>query len=198
MTHIENSDDEMALALSGTKMRTTIPVLIALGSNLGDSEQILRKAIVRLSTLSEAPLKQSSFWRTEPIGCPSDSPPFLNAVVMLFLRPEATPEGLLDTLNSLEREFGRVLAQQINEPRLLDLDIIAFGNCVISTPRLTIPHPRAPQRAFVLAPLAELVPDLILPGQTLNVRELLKQTGRAGVQIEFPHAKNAMSLEPGR
>jgi 2-amino-4-hydroxy-6-hydroxymethyldihydropteridine diphosphokinase len=88
----------------------------------------------------------------------------------------------LEKLQALEKQFGRRPRQVRNEPRLLDLDLIAFGAEVRDTPRLTLPHPRAHQRRFVLAPLAELAPALILPGQTRSVRQLLK-TLRTAEQV---------------
>jgi 2-amino-4-hydroxy-6-hydroxymethyldihydropteridine diphosphokinase len=88
-------------------------------------------------------------------------------------RPNATPETLLAELQAIAPAFGRRPKQIINEPRPLDLDLIAFRQEPRATPALTLPHPRAHQRAFVLAPLAEIAPDLRLPGQTATVRELL-------------------------
>ena len=147
--------------------------IIALGSNLGDSETILRRAMERLATFSTAPLLASSLWRTTPVNCPPDSPPFVNAVVGLAPKPDETPESLLDELQRLEKEFGRMPKKILNESRRLDLDLIAFGGETRNSPSLTLPHPRAHQRRFVLHPLSEIAPDLILPGQTKTVAELL-------------------------
>ena len=147
--------------------------IIALGSNLGDSPAILREALRRLREDSDEPLVISSFWQSTPVDCPPGSPPFVNAVAGLIPRPEETPETLLGKLQALEREFGRQPKQVLNEARPLDLDLIAFGAEVRSTPRLTLPHPRAHQRRFVLEPLHEIAPSLVLPGQTANVSTLL-------------------------
>ena len=98
---------------------------------------------------------------------------FANAAVSLIPRPEETPESLLEKLQGLEREFGRQPKLVSNESRPLDLDLIAFGMQTRSTPQLTLPHSRAHQRRFVLQPLSEFAPELILPGQTRPVRELL-------------------------
>jgi 2-amino-4-hydroxy-6-hydroxymethyldihydropteridine diphosphokinase len=84
-----------------------------------------------------------------------------------------TPESLLANLQGLEKEFGRQPKVAPNEPRSLDLDLIAFGAEVRSTPRLTLPHPRAHLRRFVLEPLNEIASDLLLPGQTTPIRQLL-------------------------
>jgi 2-amino-4-hydroxy-6-hydroxymethyldihydropteridine diphosphokinase len=148
---------------------------IALGSNIGDSAGILRQAIARLQSFSSEPILQSSLWQTTPVDCPPGSPGFVNAIVGLHPRPEETPESLLAKLQSLEREFGRAPKNIRNEPRALDLDLIAFGHEVRNTAALTLPHPRAHQRRFVLAPLCEIAPDLILPGKTKSVRQLLAE-----------------------
>ncbi len=145
---------------------------IALGSNLGDSVQILTEAMKRLAELSAQPLLRSSLWATSPVDCPPGSPDFVNALVGLVPLPDETPESLLVKLQALEKEFGRRPKMVMNEPRPLDLDIIAFGQEVWNTAALTLPHPRADTRQFVLAPLAEIAPELILPGQTKTVAEL--------------------------
>jgi 2-amino-4-hydroxy-6-hydroxymethyldihydropteridine diphosphokinase len=147
---------------------------VALGSNLGDSVAVLRRAVQRLQSLSDQPLRRSSLWQSTPADCPPNSPLFVNAVVGLVPRSSETPESLLKKLQALEKEFGRHPKQVRNEPRLLDLDLVAFGAEVRDTPSLSLPHPRAHQRRFVLEPLAELAPALILPGQTRSVRQLLK------------------------
>jgi 2-amino-4-hydroxy-6-hydroxymethyldihydropteridine diphosphokinase len=146
---------------------------IALGSNLGDSPATVRRALRRLEALSAAPLLRSSLWRSSPVDCPSGSPPFVNAVAGLTPQPGETPETLLAKLQALEKEFGRQPRQVRNEPRPLDLDLLAFGGETRATPALTLPHPRAHQRRFVLAPLAELAPDLVLPGQSQSMAALL-------------------------
>lgn len=146
---------------------------IALGSNLGDSQKILRAALARLQSFSNEPLLKSSLWQTSPVDCPPDSPKFLNAVVALVPRAGETPESLLVKLHALEKEFGRPAKTIHNEPRPLDLDLIAFGSEVRSSPQLTLPHPRAHERRFVLQPLSEIAPDLVLPGQVRTVAELL-------------------------
>lgn len=148
---------------------------VALGSNLGDSVQILRQAMDRLEALSARPLLRSSLWLTSPVDCAPGTPPFVNAVVGLTPRPGETPESLWQALQALEQEFGRPAQHRRHEPRSLDLDLIAFGPVVQSGPGLTLPHPRAHQRRFVLAPLAEVAPDLVLPLQRRTVRQLLAE-----------------------
>ena len=148
--------------------------LIALGSNLGDSVALLHEAFARLEKLSAAPLHKSSLWQTTPVDCPPGSPPFVNAAVALTPLPGETPESLLVKLQALEKEFGRQPKVVMNEPRPLDLDLIAFGGEVRSGPELILPHPRAHLRRFVLQPLSEIAPEFVLPGQTMTVRKLLE------------------------
>jgi 2-amino-4-hydroxy-6-hydroxymethyldihydropteridine diphosphokinase len=152
---------------------------IALGSNLGDSRRILGEAMSRLQKLSDEPLLHSSLWETAPVDCPPGSPKFLNAVVGLIPRGGETPESLHAQLQALEKEFGRQPKKVLNEPRPLDLDLIAFGAEIRQTAALVLPHPRATQRRFVLQPLAEIAPDLVLPGQTKPVSALLAELSSA-------------------
>jgi 2-amino-4-hydroxy-6-hydroxymethyldihydropteridine diphosphokinase len=146
---------------------------VALGSNLGDAATLVRQAMDHLQAFSTAPLLLSSLWPTRPVDCPPGSPPFINAMAGLCPPSEETPLTLLRRLQKLEAAFGRKPKKILNEPRLLDLDLIAFGSLVVHHPDLELPHPRAHLRRFVLQPLAEIAPDFILPGQTRTVRELL-------------------------
>lgn len=152
----------------------SIRAFVALGSNIGDSRQIIERAVERLRELSGAPLLKSSLWQTTPVDCPPGSPVFLNAVVGLEPLPGETPESLLAKLQALEKEFGRQPKRVMNEARPLDLDLIAFNHATRNTQQLTLPHPRAHERRFVLQPLAEIAPDFILPGQSKSVRQLLE------------------------
>src|SRR6266702_2258842 len=106
---------------------TSAPVIVALGSNLGDSPRILLRAMARLEELSLEPLRKSSLWRTAPVNCPPGSPMFVNAVVALKPQAGETPESFLFKLQQIEREFGRTTKRTLNEPRPLDLDLISFG-----------------------------------------------------------------------
>ena len=160
--------------MSHSKKHASPPlVLVALGSNQGDSRQIMVDAMARLQEISAAPLLKSSLWQSSPVDCPPESPRFINAAAGLTPLAGETPETLLLKLQGLEKEFGRRLKQVLNEPRPLDLDLIAFGKEVRKTTSLTLPHPRAHQRRFVLQPLAEIAPEFILPGQTESVLDLL-------------------------
>lgn len=148
-------------------------VYVALGSNMGDSENIVRRAVDRLAEFSVAPVLKSSLWQTTPVDCPPGSPPFVNAVAGLTPERRETPESLLAKLLALEIEFGRKAKRVLNEPRRLDLDLICFGDEVRDTAAIKLPHPRATQRRFVLQPLAELAPKLVLAGQKKTVQQLL-------------------------
>jgi 2-amino-4-hydroxy-6-hydroxymethyldihydropteridine diphosphokinase len=135
----------------------------------------------RLQEFSDQPLAKSSLLETTPIDCPPGSPNFVNAMVGLIPRRDETPKSLLRKLQNLENEFGRTPKKVMNEARPLDLDLIAFGNETCATPELTLPHPRAHLRQFVLQPLTEIAPDLIFPGQGRAVSELLRQLTSAEV-----------------
>jgi 2-amino-4-hydroxy-6-hydroxymethyldihydropteridine diphosphokinase len=158
-------------------------VIIALGSNQGDARQNILRALPRLQAFSDHPIRASTLWETAPVDCPPGSPSFINAIALLQPHAGETPESLLDKLQQLEREFGRRPKMVPNEPRPLDLDLIAFGKETRSTPQLVLPHPRAHLREFVLGPLAEVAPTLIMPKQGRTISELLaalKQAKRPG------------------
>ena len=146
--------------------------IVALGSNLGKSGRIVRQAMERLQEFSVQPILKSSLWQTSPVNCPSDSPKFVNAVVGFAPRKDETPESLVKKLRELEIEFGRAPKTILNEPRPLDLDLIAFGSEIRNSPELVLPHPRAHLRKFVLQPLSEIAPDFILQNQTKTVSRL--------------------------
>ena len=149
---------------------------VALGSNLGDSPRTILSAMRHLQEISDEPLLRSSLWQTAPVDCPPDSPPFVNAVVGLLPRAGETPESLFAKLQGLEMKFGRQPKKVLNEARCLDLDLIAFGRERRATEELSLPHPRAHQRRFVLQPLSEIAPDYLLPGQIKTVAQLLAQS----------------------
>jgi 2-amino-4-hydroxy-6-hydroxymethyldihydropteridine diphosphokinase len=160
---------------AGAAVSPSVTAFVALGSNLGDSRQTVRRAISRLAELSDVPIAASTLWESEPVDCPPGSPRFVNAVVALTPRAGETPESLLAKLQGLERESGRQPKKVMNEPRPLDLDLIAFGAETRNTPRLILPHPRAHERRFVLEPFCEIAPELVLPGQSKSVAQLLKE-----------------------
>jgi len=150
-------------------------VVVALGSNLGDPAANLQAASDELTALSTGSLLSSSFWRTAPVDCPPGSPDFVNAVVAWEAATDQTPESLLASLQAIEHKLGRQRKGVINEARSLDLDLIMFGREERRTPELTLPHPRAHNRRFVLEPLAEILPDCRAPGWPASAHELLSQ-----------------------
>ncbi|MGD9832260.1 MAG: 2-amino-4-hydroxy-6-hydroxymethyldihydropteridine diphosphokinase [Piscinibacter sp.] len=134
---------------------------IGLGANLGDARAALASAVAALARLPDSELLRcSSVWRSAPID--SSGPDYLNAVAEL--RTALAPIDLLRRLQAIELAHGRERPYR-NAPRTLDLDLLLHGGHVMASPELTLPHPRAHERAFVLAPLAELAPDLLLPGR---------------------------------
>lgn len=116
---------------------------------------------------------RSSILETEPVDCTPDSGAFLNAVAEIEYNGSACQ--LLGQLQTFERQLGRPSERPVNSPRPLDLDILYFGQEQMNAPDLIIPHPRLSQREFVLKPLAEIRPDLILPGQTQTVQVLCRK-----------------------
>ncbi len=151
--------------------------VVALGANLpsgvGGPLETLQAALERLSSLSASPLLVSSLLVTEPVDCPPGSPPFVNAVVAFHPLPDETPESLLDKLQELELAMGRQRSGIVNEARTLDLDLIAFKQEIRQTARLSLPHPRAHLRHFVLLPLQEILPSFRFPGNSSTLEELL-------------------------
>jgi 2-amino-4-hydroxy-6-hydroxymethyldihydropteridine diphosphokinase len=148
---------------------------IALGSNLasqaGSPEVTLAAAASKLGSLGRLE-SRSSLYSTTPLGF-ADQPRFLNAVVAL--ETELAPSALLEKLLSIEKDFGRNRADSIpNGPRTLDLDILLLGDLQISEPSLEIPHPRLAERAFVLIPLAEIAPEIVVASHGKTVAQLLQ------------------------
>jgi 2-amino-4-hydroxy-6-hydroxymethyldihydropteridine diphosphokinase len=168
MKNLKHPATESALRIPHSAL-----AFVALGSNLGDSRRIILEVMARLQNFSDQPILKSSLWQTSPVNCPPDSPLFVNAVAGLAPRTGETPESLLKKLRELEKEFGRPPKKVPNEPRPLDLDLIAFGLETRDTPELVLPHPRAHLRRFVLQPLSEIAPDLVLPGQDRTIAKLL-------------------------
>jgi 2-amino-4-hydroxy-6-hydroxymethyldihydropteridine diphosphokinase len=149
-------------------------IFVALGSNLGNSPQLLENAFDRLQLLSTAPLLRSSLWRSAPLDCPPGSPDFVNAVAALLPAGHQSPQTFLVKLQELEKEFGRLPKKELNEARPLDLDIILWNDVICQTPNLTIPHPRARERRFVMEPLAEIAPKLRWPGDSKKIVEICR------------------------
>ena len=146
---------------------------VALGSNLGDRLGQLQSAREKILHLSAAtpPFVFSALYETEPVGCEATAGKFLNAALELGFEDE--PERLSRELRTIEISLGRKPDHERNLSRTIDLDLLYFGDTVIDRPELQLPHPRMHLRRFVLAPLADIRPDLILPRQTEPVHVLL-------------------------
>ncbi|MEC5342967.1 2-amino-4-hydroxy-6-hydroxymethyldihydropteridine diphosphokinase [Brenneria populi] len=155
-------------------------VYLSLGSNLA---QPLQQAHAALSALDSVPqtrlVRRSSFYRSRPLG-PQDQPDYLNAVAELETALDA--EQLLDHTQAIEREQGRVRKAQRWGPRTLDLDILLFGNEVIRSARLTVPHYDMKNREFILYPLAEIAPELVFPDGT-SLSDVLINVDRNGLTL---------------
>lgn len=152
-------------------------VYLALGSNLQNPFIQLHKALLKLSlTPAIRVLQNSSFYSSKPYGV-IDQPDFLNAVAAI--ETSLSPHNLLNTLLTIETELGRIRDQKWG-PRLIDLDILLYENQIIHTPELIIPHPELHCRPFVLYPLAEIDPALILP-DGISLQQLLKEVPDEGL-----------------
>jgi 2-amino-4-hydroxy-6-hydroxymethyldihydropteridine diphosphokinase len=144
---------------------STLDVLVALGSNLGDPIANVHRALQVLRT-SYGALRASHLYRTKPVGCAPGAPDYVNACARF--ETELDPEALLQALRSLEALAGRPDQRRKNEDRTLDADIVAIRNITLNTTSLTLPHPRAHTRAFVLVPALEIAPDFALVGGTVR------------------------------
>ncbi len=147
--------------------RAEVTAFVALGANLGDAAQALRDALAALGdTPGVGLVRASSLYRTAPIQ--STGPDYINAVAEVSTT--LTAPDLLDVLQAIEQQAGRERPYR-NAPRTLDLDLLLFGGAHIDSARLTVPHPRMAQRAFVLVPLAEIAPALVSGGQLAAVAD---------------------------
>ena len=154
-------------------------VYLSRGSNLGDRQANLRTAIGKLMNLGDV-MTVSSIYETEPIGL-REQPWFLNCVVLM--QTERLPRLFLKYILGIEQEMGRKRLQP-KGPRIIDIDILLFGNATIETPELTVPHPAMHERRFVLAPLAEIAPEVRHPVMKRAARELLEALPREGDRVK--------------
>ena len=171
--HVYIPDDRAPVGL-------TVTAYVGLGSNAGDSAERLAAARAALAALpGVAAVRFSSVYRTEPQGL-KEQAFFLNQVGELLCSPELTPEALLNAFLTMEAALGRERTGVARfGPRAIDLDLLLFANERMTTPQLSLPHPRMLDRAFVLLPLAELAPELRLP-PGMTVREAL-----GGIRYRF-------------
>ena len=148
---------------------------VALGSNLGERLAHLRNARKDIGALRGAlpPLRSSAIYETEPVGCEKGAGKFLNAVIEFGYAGDASE--LLHQLAAIEKLWGRPGAHPQNVSRTIDLDLLYFGELEIETADLKLPHPRIAEREFVLRPLADIRPDLVLPKQSESVGNLLRR-----------------------
>lgn len=148
---------------------------LALGSNLGNRLANLRAAWELLLLLGRpgGKLLQAPVYQTAPVQCPPDSPDFYNTVVEIDY--EGTPSELLEQTQRIELKLGREATAPRNAPRVVDVDLLYFGELTLASSGLVLPHPRLTRRRFVLQPLADIRPDLKLPGDPLSIAEHLRR-----------------------
>ncbi|MCL2648856.1 MAG: 2-amino-4-hydroxy-6-hydroxymethyldihydropteridine diphosphokinase [Phycisphaerales bacterium] len=164
-----------------------ITACIALGSNLGNRRENLRFAIARIQSLAGTQLTAASdFLCTLPVDSPLGSPEFLNAAVVIETSLSAA--ALMNALLEIERQLGRRRDDAPrNASRPIDLDLLLFGNSIIRTPDLTVPHPRMHTRLFVLEPLAQVAPNLWHPELNCTIHELLTSLQKDLLRENSPH-----------
>ena len=153
---------------------------VALGSNLGERVANLRNARKDVATLNGVlpPVRSSAIYETDPVGCEKGAGKFLNAVIEFGYSGE--PDVLLRALAAIEKMLGRPAGHARNISRTVDLDLLYFGDLVLQTGELQLPHPRIVEREFVLRPLADIRPDLILPKQQESISTLLLRLNPMG------------------
>ena len=178
MTETPNPHIVDADTLTG-EMRPIRRCVISMGSNLGDRLAKLQGGLDSLADTPDVEVTEvSPVYETEPVDAPEGSEHFLNVVVLLDTTLPS--HMLLDRALAIESAFGRERGEVPNAPRSLDVDLIVVGERRINDETLTLPHPRAHQRAFVLVPWSDIEPDAKIPGVG-DVKELLEKVGRSGV-----------------
>jgi 2-amino-4-hydroxy-6-hydroxymethyldihydropteridine diphosphokinase len=153
------------------------PAYVALGSNLSEPVRQVQAAFAALATLPDTRLvARSGLWRSRPMG-PQDQPEFVNAAAGLLTTAE--PRALLESLQGVERRLGKTAPAVRWGPRVIDLDLLAFGGLALAEPGLTLPHPGLHRRNFVLYPLSEIAAELWVPGlaRVCRLRERLSPAG---------------------
>lgn len=159
------------------------PVYFGIGTNLGDRFANLQEAVEKLQERMTV-TAVSPVYATEPWG-DTDQPPFLNACVAAVT--DRDPRDLLALVKEIERDMGRTPTRHWG-PRLIDIDILFYNQLILHEPDLTLPHPSVPERAFVLAPLADIIPEYVHPETGKTVQQMLDEVESSGVQhlMELP------------
>lgn len=166
------------------KQNLPVKTALALGSNASGSQTVFQMACRMLEAAGFRIDRLADIIITKPVDCPPGTPDFFNSALTGTFAGSA--EELLDITQSIEQTLGRPADHGFHLPRPLDIDIIIFGNEVMQTPRLTLPHPRAQERLFVLEPLNEIAPDWIFPDSKRSVSEVylsLKNSGYSASQL---------------
>jgi 2-amino-4-hydroxy-6-hydroxymethyldihydropteridine diphosphokinase len=172
------TEDNLVDTLSG-QFRSLRRAALGLGSNVGDRLEMLQNAVNTMLESPEVhPVSVSPVYETEPVGGPSGQDPYLNAV--LVVETTAQARLLLERAMSTEDAYGRIRDERW-AARTLDIDLLAYGSRVYDDPECTVPHPKAHERAFVLAPWADIDPDFKVPGHG-TVRDLLAKADTTGVR----------------
>ena len=156
---------------------------VALGANLGDARETFvaaRQAFTELHFADPDSLKSGGLYETDPVGCPPDSPSFLNSAIQI--RIDTEPDELLETAREIEIRLGRTRPSVTNAPRIIDIDLLLADDIVFENADLSLPHPQMHERAFVLCPLADINPELTIPGRG-TVAGCLQSTDTSGVRL---------------
>jgi 2-amino-4-hydroxy-6-hydroxymethyldihydropteridine diphosphokinase len=146
-------------------------VYLALGANLGERAETMEHAVELIGKMPTARLIARSRWLESAPEGGADQPPYLNGVIRIACA--IPPSTLLDLTQAIERQLGRKRKDD-GSPRLIDIDLLLYGEQIVESTRLTLPHPRLTRRFFVLKPLVEIAPDLIIPGTGLSATEWLR------------------------
>lgn len=159
---------------------------LALGSNLGDKERFLKKTLELIEELKDTTVQRlSSIYKTNPVGGSTHS--YLNLVAEFHSKED--PQRLMDSFLSIEYRLGRRRSGKQNEDRVIDIDLLLYGNRILNTPKLILPHPRMHQRQFVLEPLCELAPKLSHPMFSQTMEDFLKLVEKTGV-FKYGHLEH--------
>jgi 2-amino-4-hydroxy-6-hydroxymethyldihydropteridine diphosphokinase len=172
-----------------TSTGQNVTAYVGVGSNLGDKEGFCRRAIQLIDRMEGCRVRTvSNLYRTEPVGVQGHDW-YLNCVVGLDTL--LTPHLMLERLLNLESELGRIRTGKL-QPRVIDLDLLLFGQSVVNTLDLVLPHPRMHMRRFVMVPMAEIAPDLLHPVLGLTMKKLLEECPREGQDISLwpPQGEN--------